>query len=335
MSAVMKALVTGAAGFLGSRLSEAILGGRLGPLSRLVAVDTTACALTDPRIDCRAGTIADADFVDSLFDDHVDVIFHLAAVLSGQSEAEFDVGMRVNVDGTRNLLEACRRLRRPPRFVFTSTLAVYGGPLPDVVPEDAPVQPESSYGAAKAIAEMLVSEYSRRGFVDGISCRLPTVAVRPGAPNSALSSFVSGIVREPLAGIEAVCPVPLDTPLWICSPDVLTRNLLHAATLPASELRGRRIVNLPGLSVTPGEMLDSLERFAGPAARALVRAEPDPRLMKIVCSWPGAFDVSRALGLGFAADPDVDAIVGQFVALRLQPAQQHDVGVAEAERRDE
>ena len=137
--------------------------------------------------------------------------------------------MRVNVDATRTLLEACRRLETPPRFVFTSTVAVFGGALPDVVPDDVAVLPQSSYGAAKAIAELLVNEYSRRGFIDGIVCRLPTVAVRPGAPNSAMSSFVSGIIREPLAGIDSVCPVPLDTRLWISSPDVVTRNLLHAA----------------------------------------------------------------------------------------------------------
>jgi nucleoside-diphosphate-sugar epimerase len=314
MTAVMRVLVTGAAGFLGSRLCESLLAGALGRVSTIVAVDTSASRVDDPRLESRVGTIADADFVGAVVDDGVEIVFHLAAVLSGQSEAEFDTGMRVNVDGTRNLLEACRRLRRPRRFVFTSTLAVYGGPLPDIVPEDAPVHPESSYGSAKAIAEILLSEYSRRAFVDGIACRLPTVAVRPGAPNSALSSFVSGIVREPLAGMESVCPVPLDTRMWICSPDVLTRNLLHAARLPTSELNGRRVVNLPGISVTPADMLDSLERHAGAAARARVRCEPDPGVMRIVCGWPGAFDVSRALQLGFAADTNVDSIVRQFIA---------------------
>lgn len=316
MTAPMNVLVTGAAGFLGGRLCEALLAAPNGGISRLVAVDTAPCPIKDPRIDCRIGTITDQDFVHSTFDAGVQVLFHLAAVVSGQAEAEFDVGMRVNVDGTRNLLDACRRLERPPRLVFTSTLAVFGGWLPAVVPEDAPVLPESSYGAAKAIAEILVSEYSRRGFVDGLACRLPTVAVRPGAPNTAMSSFVSGIIREPVAGIACICPVPLDTRLWICSPGVLISNLMHAAHLPTSALQGRRIVNLPGLSVTPAEMLDSLERVAGPAARALVRCEPDPLMMRIVCSWPGAFDVSRALTLGFIADRDMDSIVRQFTAGR-------------------
>lgn len=312
----MRVLITGAAGFLGTRLCHALLAGTDGTMPAIVAADTAPAALDDPRIDRRVGSVTDVAFVESVVEQDVELVFHLAAVLSGQSEAEFDVGMRVNVDGTRNLLDACRRLARPPRFVFSSTVAVYGGPLPDVVPEDAPVRPESSYGAGKAIAEILVSEYSRRGFVDGIACRVPTVAIRPGRPNSALSSFVSGIVREPMAGIDAVCPVPLDTPMWICSPDVLTGNLLHAARLQTSALGSYRTVNLPGLSVTPAAMLDSLERIAGPDVRARVRCEPDPDVMRIVRTWPGAFDAGRALRLGFAADPDVDAIVRQFIARR-------------------
>lgn len=312
----MKLLVTGAAGFLGGRLASAALAGMPGlpPVSRLVAADTAACALDDPRVDCRTGTITDDDFTRSIVDRDVDVVYHLAAIVSGQAEAEFDLGMRVNVDATRALLEACRRLKKPPRFIFTSTLAVFGGPLPAVVPDAAPVTPQSSYGSAKAISELLVSEYSRRGFIDGIVCRLPTIAVRPGAPNAAASSFVSGIVREPLAGIDTVCPVPLDTRLWIGSPDVVIRNLVHAARVDASALEGRRIVNLPGLTVTPAEMLASLERLAGAALRSRVRCELDQRIMRIVSTWPGAFDISRALRLGFSADRDIDALVRQFMA---------------------
>jgi len=159
-----------------------------------------------------------------------------------------------------------------------------------------------------------VSEYSRRGFVDGVSCRVPTVAIRPGKPNSALSSFVSGIVREPLAGVDAICPVPLETRVWISSPDAATRNLLHAGRVAAASLGGRRTVNLPGLSVTPREMLDSLERLAGRDVRARVRVEVDPRTARIVGTWPGAFDVTRALSLGFTADRDIDAVIRQFMA---------------------
>ena len=316
----MKILITGAAGFLGSRLAAALLTGATGlpRISTLLAADTSACSIDDPRVDCRIGTITDEGFTASIVESGVEVVYHLAAVVSGQAEAEFDLGMRVNVDGTCALLEACRRLGTRPRFIFTSTLAVFGGTLPAIVPDDVAVAPQSSYGAEKAIAELLVNEYSRKGFVDGIACRLPTVAVRPGAPNAAASSFVSGIVREPLAGIDTVCPVPLETRLWISSPELVTGNLVHAARIQTSELKDRRTVNFPGLSVTPAEMLDSLERIAGTAVRGRVRCEIDERILRIVCSWPGAFDVSRALRLGFKADRDIDVIVRQFISERRQ-----------------
>ena len=307
----MNVLVTGAAGFLGTRLVEALLSDP--DVSRIVAADTAACRIADPRVDVRVGTIVDPAFVHAIVDDDVDLVFHLAAVLSGQSEAEFDVGLQVNVDATRCLLEACRALGRPPRFVFSSTVAVFGGELPDLVPEDIALRPQSSYGTAKAIAELLVSEYTRRGFVDGIICRLATVTVRPGKPNSALSSFVSGIIREPLAGIDAICPVPLDTRLWISSPDVVTGNLVHAAGVPAAALDGRLALNLPGLCVTPAEMLASLERAGGAAARARVRCEIDPHVARVVFTWPGNLDDSRARRLGFRADQNVDDVVRQYM----------------------
>jgi nucleoside-diphosphate-sugar epimerase len=311
----MKILVTGAAGFLGRRLLADLLAGRTAvpAVSRVIAADLTPCPIDDPRVESRVGDITDGGFISAIVDRDVRVIWHLAAVLSGQSEAEFDVGLRVNVDATRALLDRARGLATPPRFVFSSTIAALGAPLPDVVPEDQVLRPQSSYGAAKVIAETLVSEYSRRGFVDGIACRVPTVAIRPGKPNSALSSFVSAIIREPLAGIDAVCPVPLDTRGWITSPRVATENLAHAATVPGSALTDRRVVNLPGLSVTPAEMLDSLERLGGAAARRRVRVEVDPHIARIVRTWPGAFDVSRALSLGFVPEGDIDSIVAQFI----------------------
>jgi nucleoside-diphosphate-sugar epimerase len=312
----MKILITGAAGFLGSRLIQVLLAGHpdLPEVARVVAADLAECPLDDPRIESRTGTIMDRDFVRAIVVDDVDVVYHLAAVLSGQSEAEFDLGVQVNVDATRLLLEACRRLKKAPRFIFTSSLAVFGGEFPDVVPDDHVLRPQSSYGAEKAIAELFVSEYSRRGFVDGIVCRLPTISVRPGRPNAAASSFVSGIMREPLSGVESVCPVPLETRLWISSPAVAVRNLVHAAGLEASALNGERTLNLPGLTVTASEMLESLERLAGADARARVRYDEDPRVRDIVCSWPGAFDVRRALSLGFEADPDFDSVLRQYMA---------------------
>lgn len=311
----MKVLVTGAAGFLGRRVIGALLAADspLPRVTRIVAADLVAASPFDPRIETRVGTIADADFITSIVERDVELVVHLAAVLSGQSEAEFDLGMTINVEGTYGLLEACRTLPRPPRFVFSSTTAVFGGPLPPLVPDDMAIRPQSSYGAAKAIAEHLVAEYSRRGFVDGIVCRVPTVAVRPGAPNSAVSSFVSGIIREPLAGVASVCPVPVHLPLWITSPDVVVANLRHAAALPASALEGQRIVNLPGISVTAAEMLDSLERLAGAEARRLVGHEIDPRIAAIVETWPAAIDVRRALSLGFVKDAGIDAVVRQYI----------------------
>ncbi len=317
MPRLMKALVTGAAGFLGCRVIKALLAGTDGPdVTRIVAADTVACPIADSRVDSRTGTIVEPAFIRSVVEDDLDVLFHLAAILSGQSEAEFDLGLQVNVEATLTLLNACRRLRRAPRFVFASTVAVFGGELPEVVPDDCVLRPQSSYGTEKAIAELLVSEYSRRGFIDGVICRIATVTVRPGAPNSALSSFVSGIIREPLSGVDAVCPVPLETRLWISSPDAVIRNLMHAAHMTASALGGRLAVNLPGLCVTPAQMLASLERAGGAAARAHVRCEVDPRVTRVVSTWPGALDDRRARSLGFSGDRNFDDVVRQYI---LQP----------------
>ena len=316
MTEPMKILVTGAAGFLGTRLIRTLLseGSPFANVSTIVAADIADCHVDDPRVDVRTGSISDAHVVEAIADHDLDVVFHLAAVLSGQSEAEFDTGLRVNVDATRALLEAFRRLDTGPRFVFASSVAVFGGRLPDVVPDDMALWPQSSYGTEKAIAELMVTDYSRRGYIDGISCRLPTVAIRPGKPNSALSSFVSGIIREPLAGIESVCPVPLDTRLWITSPRVVTQNLIHAARLQTVRLEARRSVNLPGICVTPQEMLASLERLAGPAVRQRVRCSLDHAMMRVVLTWPGNFDIARALNLGFSVDRTVDEIIQQFMA---------------------
>jgi D-erythronate 2-dehydrogenase len=309
----MTIVVTGAAGFLGRRLIEALLTQRDPPSTRIVAADLMDYPADDPRIVSRAGNITDPGFIDSIVETGTTTVFHLAAVLSGQSEAEFDVGMRTNVDATRGLLEACARLTKPPRLVFSSSIAVFGGHLPEVVPDNVALQPQSSYGTAKAIGELLVGDYSRRGWIDGVSCRRPTVAIRPGKPNSAMSSFVSGIVREPLAGMEAICPVPLDTRMWITSPDVVTRNLLHASRLPAGALDGRRSFTLPGLTVTPAEMLDSLERLAGSAVRARVRLAIDERMMRVVSTWPGAFDTRHAASAGFVADADIDTLIRSYM----------------------
>lgn len=309
----MKILVTGGAGFLGSRLIEALLAPAandlLPGLTRILSVDLAPCPLQDPRVESRIGDIADPAFITPLIDADTAIVYHLAAVVSGQAEADFDLGMRVNLDATRVLLEACRRQGHAPKLVFASSLAVFGGELPAVVPENLAPLPQSSYGAQKAMAELLINDYSRKGFIDGRVCRLPTISVRPGLPNAAASSFASGIIREPLAGQPSNCPVPLDTRLWLSSPDCVIANLVQAARLDGQALGLRRTLNLPGISVQVSQMLASLERLGGAAARALVGHEPDPRVARIVCSWPGDFDIQRPLQLGFAVDPDFDAIV--------------------------
>jgi nucleoside-diphosphate-sugar epimerase len=327
----MKVLITGAAGFLGNRLVHALLADPPGVprVTAIVAADVAPCPVGDPRVENRIGSVADPAFARSIVDADVRLVYHLAAVLSGGSEADFDAGMQVNVDGTRALLEACRARGTAPRFVFSSTVAVFGGALPPVVPEDYVLQPQTTYGVGKAIAELLVGEYSRRGFVDGIACRLATITVRPGQPNSALSSFVSGIIREPLAGVETTCPVPLGTPIWVSSPAAVTQNLVHAGRIDTSRLGMRRALNLPGISVTAGEMLDMLERLAGPAVRALVRVEHDERVARAMTGWPAALDASRALSLGFTGDAGVDAVVRQYMdTLPHKPAEAARHGTA-------
>jgi nucleoside-diphosphate-sugar epimerase len=317
----MTVLVTGGAGFLGTRLITALLGGATAhPVpDRVLCVDRIASPLADARVVSCVGSVTDAAFLATLADPDLTTVWHLAAVLSGQSEAEPDLAAEVNVGGTLALLAMCRTLPRPPRFVLASTVAVFGGPLPEVVPEDLALRPATSYGVTKAIAELHVLEATRRGVVDGVAVRVPTVAVRPGAPNSAMSSFVSGIVREPLAGLPSACPVPLDTRLWVASPVTTTANLAAMGAMASEAIGEVRTLNLPGLTVTPADLLAALERAAGAEARARVALTPDAAVDRMVRSWPGAFDVTRAFGIGLVADADADAIVAQFIAERAAP----------------
>jgi nucleoside-diphosphate-sugar epimerase len=318
----MKIVITGGAGFLGRRLAQKLLErGRLqGPdgrdetLDEIVLLDVVpAQGFTDSRIRAVAGDITDAEVLRSVIDSEVRSVFHLAAVVSGQAEADFDLGMRVNFDATRLLLERLRHLDGGTRFVMTSSVAVFGGELPAVVPDNQMWAPQSSYGTQKAMADLLLSDYARKGFVDGRSVRLPTIVVRPGKPNLAASSFASGIIREPLNGEEAVCPVAPETTLWLMSPRLVIDNLVHAHDLAPKRLGNRRVTNLPGLSIRVADMVAALERVAGPQVTARIRMQRDPAVERIGNSLPGNFSADHATSLGFLADTDFVDIVRAFI----------------------
>jgi nucleoside-diphosphate-sugar epimerase len=308
----MRISITGGGGFLGRRLADALLADNRVERILLADVVPIAAPPADSRVVPWVGDLCGAGAADAIVAG-ADVVFHLAAVLSGQAESEFDAGMRVNIDATRGLLDAARAGGRCPRFVFTSSLAVFGPPMPDVVTDDTAAHPQSSYGAQKAVGELLVADYSRRQFVDGRVLRLPTVCVRPGRPNAAASSFVSGIIREPLRGEEAVCPVPAGQELWLSSPLAAVANLAHAAFLPPEALGSRRIVNAPGITVSVAQMIAALGAVAGPQAAARVTFGENPSVRRIVSSWPARFDVGRAVALGFVRDSSFEALVRGFL----------------------
>jgi nucleoside-diphosphate-sugar epimerase len=317
----MHVIITGGAGFLGDKLARALLArqgivdaqGRTRAIERITLVDVAKARLADPRVMALDGDLADPALVARALEGGVDSVFHLAAVPSGGAEADFELGLRVNVDATRTLLEACRGLRTPVRFVYASTCAVFGGPLPDPVPDSQALWPQSSYGNQKSIGEFLVNDYTRKGFIDGRSLRLPTVSVRPGKPNKAASSFASGILREPLNGIEAVCPVPGTTRMWLSSPRRAIDNFIVAHDAPAAAFAHTRSINVPGISTSVDAMVAALRRVAGDAVAARVTFRTDPAIDRIVRTWPVDFDTVFANGLGMRADADFESIVRQYV----------------------
>jgi nucleoside-diphosphate-sugar epimerase len=247
----------------------------------------------------------------ALIEHRPDLIFHLAAIVSGEAEADFDKGYRINLDGTRLLFEAIREAEQPyrPRLVFTSSIAVFGAPFPELIGDDFLAAPLTSYGTQKAIGELLLSDYVRRGFFDGVGIRLPTICIRPGLPNKAASGFFSSIIREPLVGKEAVLPVDDDVRHSHASPRAAVAFLIHAATIDLDRLGARRNLSMPGLSVTVGEQIEALRRVAGEAAVRRIRREPDPLIARIVAGWPRAFAAERAEALGFVAEKSFDDIV--------------------------
>jgi len=321
-------LVTGGCGFLGARLARALLaqeavslaGAAPRPLAHVLLVDR-APPPSDLRDDGRVRFIG-GDLPSLIADgqlplDEVDLVFHLAAAVSGECEADFDLGMRSNLDATRGLLDACRKSGTAPVFVFSSSVAVFGDspeqPLPSVIEDTTLATPQNSYGIQKFVGEQLVADYTRKGYVAGRSVRLMTVSVRPGLPNGAASGFLSGMLREPLAQRRTRCPVDPDTAVALASPGNTIAGLLRAASAPAADWGARTAINLPALTTTVREMAQALERLAGPQATALIDWEPDPQVTKIITIWPSRFEARRAAALGLAPDASVDAILADYV----------------------
>jgi nucleoside-diphosphate-sugar epimerase len=319
----MRIVITGGCGFLGRRLALLLLdkGTKAGAVDELVLFDNAPSALPmpdDKRVRLVTGDIADRELVKNLIAPNgprsgTDAVFHLAAIVSGQAEADTDLGYRVNLDGTRAVLDACRALGSAPRLVFASSLAVYGGELPPAVGDDTALHPQTSYGAQKAIGELLVNDYSRKGFIDGRALRLPTVVVRPGLPNRAASTFASSIIREPLAGKDAVCPVAPETVMALASPRRVVAALAHALDIPGDALGSNRSLQVPGFSVSVGEMAAALRRAAGDSAYKRIAWQPDAAIQKIISGWPLALATPRADSLGFERDSGIDEAVQFFI----------------------
>ena len=315
----MHVLILGAAGMIGRKLTARLVadgnvGGR--PVERLTLADvalTERPGKVDGQVEVVVSDLAAPGDAERLIGGRPDLIFHLAAVVSGEAEADFEKGYRVNLDGSRALLDAIRMAYTVdgyhPRLVVTSSIAVYGAPLPEPIPEDFHHTPLTSYGTQKAIGELLLADYTRRGFVDGIGIRLPTICIRPGRPNKAASGFFSSILREPLAGQEAILPVPETVRHWHASPRSAVEFLIRAATLDGEAVGPRRTLSMPGLSATVGEQIDALRRVAGEGAVRLIRREPDESILRMVETWAAALDATRALRLGFAAETSFDEII--------------------------
>ena len=312
----MHVLITGAAGMLGRKLTKRLVDVgalRARPIQRIDLVDIVEGPTEGAICTAHVADLCEPGAATELLKPMPEVIFHLAGVVSGEAEANFDKGMVGNIDGARALFDALRFAEGTPRVVFTSSIAVFGAPFPDPIPDDFHLTPLTSYGTQKMVAEALLADYSRRGFFDGIGIRLPTISVRPGPPNAAASGFFSGIIREPLAGTQAVLPVSREVRHSHASPRTAIEYILHAAELDSAALGARRNLTMPGVSVTVGEQIESLTRVVGPDAAALIAESPDPTVAEIISGWPERFDTRRALDLGFVPDQSYDDIIRAYI----------------------
>ena len=315
----MHILIIGAAGMIGRKLAEDLAArppNELNPIDRLTLADVVPPQVPPGfmgHVDTLAVDLTVPGVAETLLANKPDLIYHLAAIVSGEAEANLEKGYRVNLDSTRNLLDSIRHTHErdgwTPKLVFASSSAVFGGDLPDVIGDDYLLTPQTSYGTQKAMGELLLADYARRGVVRGLGLRLPTICVRPGKPNAAASGFFSGIIREPLAGLEAVLPVSDDTRHWMTSPRSAIGFLRHAATLDLARLGDRPNLTMPALSVTVAEQIAALEKVAGSKTAALIRRKPDPVIARIVAGWARAFNPVRALSLGFTAEDSFEAII--------------------------
>ncbi|WP_320178389.1 D-erythronate dehydrogenase [Roseovarius pacificus] len=321
----MRVVITGAAGFLGKKLTRQLIekGTLAGPdekqhpITEMLLVDLLDSPIPDApgiAIEAMVGDITKADTIARVFAKPCDSCFHLAAVMSGQSEEDFDLGMSVNMDGTRNILQALRAQANTPRFVMASTAATMGGDLmPEIIRDNTAPQPTNSYGTWKAVCELMVNDFSRKGFINGRVVRLPTIVVRPGKPNAAASSFCSGMIREPLQGDPANVPVPPDTEIWVASPRSAVHFFIQTHELPGDTIGITRIITPPGLTVTAREMAEALKRVGGEEAYNRLTWEIDPPISTIVCGWAGKWESKRARAWGYNIDPDFDSIVKIFM----------------------
>lgn len=311
----MKVLVIGAAGMIGKKLVDKLLdigalsGRKITSICAFDVVAPTFESLSDITVDCQVGDLSEPEQAEKLLTEKPDVIFHLAAIVSGEAETDFDKGYRINLDAVQYLFSAIRAQHYMPRVVYASSIAVFGAPFDDPIGDDFHLTPLTSYGTQKAIGELLLADYTRKGIFDGVGLRFPTIVVRPGRPNLAASGFFSNIIREPLAGKQAILPVPRSVKHWMASPASAAGFCVHAAEIDGDLIGPRRNLTLPGIAVTVGEMIEALERIAGPETVKLIKEQPDEAIMTIVKNWPREFDASRALALGFVCDASFDAII--------------------------